>query len=227
MEADHLPAAAAVAVAGTACGRRGNVQAAQNHSGDLAPAPCHASPARPAAVCRLSLLPAQDLCVPERQVVGWFQIEREQPSGAPLTLPAVRTPCGAACAAAALAIPLPPWACRPLPHRFQVGVNHACALCPLCLCLCVCMSSHRPCAAASARPHFSPERFPVFVIEESPGGAAYYGFPEHGDLPGTCAAPLYTHPTLHAAMTAHRPRWGRTAVRVTPLPAVPLLPQPF
>ncbi|GFR52851.1 hypothetical protein Agub_g15480, partial [Astrephomene gubernaculifera] len=54
----------------------------------------------------------RDLCVPERQVVGWFDIE------------------------------------------------------------------------ASARRDFTPERFPVFVLEESPGGTAYYGFPEHGELPG-------------------------------------------
>ncbi|KAG2452717.1 hypothetical protein HYH02_002949 [Chlamydomonas schloesseri] len=61
-----------------------------------------------------------DLCVPERQVVGWFEIE------------------------------------------------------------------------PSSRQHFAPERFPVFVIEESPGGAAYYGFPEHGDLPGFKIG-LYRH----------------------------------
>ncbi|KAG2427831.1 hypothetical protein HXX76_012152 [Chlamydomonas incerta] len=61
-----------------------------------------------------------DLCVPERQVVGWFDIE------------------------------------------------------------------------PSARQHYAPERFPVFVIEESAGGAAYYGFPEHGDLPGFKIG-LYRH----------------------------------
>ncbi|GIL84633.1 hypothetical protein Vretimale_14538 [Volvox reticuliferus] len=54
----------------------------------------------------------RELCVPERQVVGWFEIE------------------------------------------------------------------------AAARRDFAPERFPIFVLEETPGGAAYYGFPEHGQLPG-------------------------------------------
>ncbi|EFJ47708.1 hypothetical protein VOLCADRAFT_91743 [Volvox carteri f. nagariensis] len=62
----------------------------------------------------------RELCVPERQVVGWFEIE------------------------------------------------------------------------AASRHHFAPDRFPVFVLEESPGGAAYYGFPEHGDVPGFKVG-LYRH----------------------------------
>ncbi|KAG2492140.1 hypothetical protein HYH03_009631 [Edaphochlamys debaryana] len=54
----------------------------------------------------------QELCVPERQVVGWFDIE------------------------------------------------------------------------VPSRPLFAPDRFPVFLIEETPGGDAYYGFPEQADRPG-------------------------------------------
>ncbi|GLI59167.1 hypothetical protein VaNZ11_000995 [Volvox africanus] len=62
----------------------------------------------------------RELCVPERQVVGWFEIE------------------------------------------------------------------------AAARSNFAPDRFPVFVLEETSGGAAYYGFPEHDQLPGFKIG-LYRH----------------------------------
>ncbi|PNG99158.1 Monomeric sarcosine oxidase, partial [Tetrabaena socialis] len=76
----------------------------------------------------------QELCVPERQVVGWFEIE------------------------------------------------------------------------GASRKHFAPDRFPVFVLEEEAaegvagGGAAYYGFPEHGEAPGFKIG-LYRHlrEQLHGA----------------------------
>ncbi|KXZ49778.1 hypothetical protein GPECTOR_19g229 [Gonium pectorale] len=63
----------------------------------------------------------RELCVPERQVVGWFEVE------------------------------------------------------------------------APSRRHFAPDRMPVWVLEEEgPGGEAFYGFPEHGELPGLKIG-LYHH----------------------------------
>jgi hypothetical protein len=111
--------------------------------------------------------------VPERQVVGWFEIQRKS----------YRNVCSyytvLFCTARRRACQ--PCECIGGPLEgsrrgafIKREARRSSVMAPL----------HAFLNAAGARRNFAPDRFPVFVVEEAPGGAAYYGFPEHGDLPG-------------------------------------------